>query len=95
MQAQQQMRPTRPTSQTSVRSNMNARPITGQSGAPAQPRMPVGSQVPGRPAAAPQAPMNQQATRPAFKYTGQGPQAMPGQPNRMQVSVCLGKGCLY
>lgn len=80
-----QVRPTRPTGQTTVRGAVNARPITGQSGAPAQQRMPGAGQVPGRPTGGPQAPMTQQATRPGYKYTGQGPQVVPGQPNpRMQ-----------
>lgn len=44
------MRQQRPTSQTTVRSGVNARPITGQSGTPnTQQRMPVSQQVGGRP----------------------------------------------
>jgi len=76
-----QMRPNRPTGQTSVRNTMNARPITGQSGAPAQQRMPVSSQVPGRPPAQPQPPVPPQTNRPNYKFTTQIRNPPGVQPN--------------
>lgn len=92
------MRQQRPTSQTTVRSGVNARPITGQSGTPnTQQRMPVSQQVGGRPQGGqPNVPAaaNRQAGYKGYAG-GQMMKQQPGQnPGMQQVHTKMGENCL-
>ncbi|XP_021346404.1 polyadenylate-binding protein 4-like isoform X2 [Mizuhopecten yessoensis] len=97
MPAGPQMRQSRPTGPAAVRNSLNARPITGQTGAP-QPRMAMNQQpMPGRAPPNVGAPSVQpQANRSAYKFTTQmrnPPQAVqPNQPMQQPQQAVLVQG---